>query len=56
MEGDAWCRRELERQDSLESPEFGYDLLSKRTRAVSACLFESLGEVLPVSERLITEE
>jgi hypothetical protein len=55
-ERDAWCRGELERQNSLESPEFGYDLLAKRTRTVSACLFESLGEVLPVSEPLITEE
>jgi len=55
-ERDVWCRAELERQNSLKSPELGYDLLAKRTRAVSACLFESLGEVLPVSEPLITEE
>lgn len=55
-ERDVWCRAELERQNLLKSPELGYDLLAKRTRAVSACLFESLGEVLPVSEPLITEE
>jgi hypothetical protein len=55
-ERDAWCRAELERQNSLMSPELGYDLLAKRTRAVTTCLFESLGELLPVSEPLMPEE
>ena len=55
-ERDGWCRAELQRQNSLTSPELGYDLLAKRTRSVSACMFESLGEVLPVSEPLITED
>jgi hypothetical protein len=55
-ERDVWCRLELERQTALESSELGYDLVAKRTRAVSTCLLEALGEVLPVTESLITEE
>jgi hypothetical protein len=55
-ERDAWCRKELEHQDSLEWPELGYDLLARRTRAVRVCLLESIGEALTVSEPLTIEE
>jgi NACHT domain len=50
LEQDAWCRKELNHQNSLESSQLGYDLLAKQTRAVSVCLLESLGELLPVGE------
>jgi hypothetical protein len=39
-----WCREELERQQSLRSPEIGYDVLAGVPRSVSLCLLESLGE------------
>jgi energy-coupling factor transporter ATP-binding protein EcfA2 len=43
-ERDSWSREELKRQSLPEIPEFGYDILTRSTRAVSLCLLESLGE------------
>ena len=52
-ERDKWCRDELQRQRSLQSPEVGYDLLAKVTRAVSLCLLESLGEASPLDQSIV---
>jgi energy-coupling factor transporter ATP-binding protein EcfA2 len=52
-ERDKWCRDELQRQRSLQSPEVGYDLLAKVTRAVSLCLLESLGEASPSDQSIV---
>jgi hypothetical protein len=41
---DLWSREELKRQSLPETPELGYDILTRSTRAVSLCLLESLGE------------
>jgi hypothetical protein len=44
LERTDWCRAELRRQQSLSSPEIGYDVLARVPRSISLCLLESLGE------------
>lgn len=47
-----WCREELSRQQSLSSPDIGYDVLGGVARSVSLCLLESLGETPSAATRL----
>jgi hypothetical protein len=51
-----WCRKELDRQQSLESLELGYGPLAKSTRTVSLCLIESLEGVPSGTESLLTDQ
>lgn len=46
----AWSRRELERQDSLDYPELGHDIVTGEERAVS----EAQLDVLASAENLGT--
>ncbi len=50
-----WCREELERQQSLRSPEIGYDVLARVARGVGLCLLESLGEGSPGGTQISLE-
>jgi hypothetical protein len=50
-----WCRAELERQQSLRSPEIGFDVLARVSRSVSLCLLESLGETQSAGTRVSPE-
>jgi hypothetical protein len=55
LERADWCRQELRRQQSLSSPEIGYDALTRVPRSVSLCLLESLGETASVGTRVSPE-
>lgn len=50
-----WCRGELERQQSLSSPEIGYDVLAQVPRSIGICLLESLGETPSVGIQTLSE-
>jgi hypothetical protein len=39
----SWYGEEIARQSRLQSPDFGFDLLSQSQRAIAVCLIESLG-------------
>jgi hypothetical protein len=40
-----WCSRELERQTQMESPEFGFDVLSRSQRSIRLTLLDAVGAV-----------
>jgi hypothetical protein len=48
----AWCREELERQQAIESPEFGFDVLAQTPRSLYLCLLDSLGETTSFASQL----
>jgi hypothetical protein len=55
LERADWCREELRRQQSLASPEIGYDALARVARSVSLSLLESLGETPSAGTQLSPE-
>jgi hypothetical protein len=53
VDRDRWSREEIGRQESLQSPEVGYDLLAKMPRTVNLCLLESLGEASSLDQAIL---
>jgi hypothetical protein len=53
VDRDRWSRDEIGRQESLQSPEVGYDLLAKMPRTVNLCLLESLGEASSLDQAIL---
>ena len=50
-----WCSEELERQQSLRSPEIGFDVLARVPRSIRLSLLESLGDTPAVGTQVSTE-
>jgi hypothetical protein len=52
VDRDRWSREETG-EESLKSPEVGYDLLAKMPRTVNFCLLESLGEASSLDQAML---